>query len=83
MVDDPSDFVYPSQVVKDFAAAVGLPEPGPWTREEWDEYQAAKDRADACLAEIIARRNAATAEFDQSLEPGRRIHSYGWMSRDY
>ncbi|XVU21007.1 hypothetical protein ACQPZJ_27480 [Actinoplanes sp. CA-054009] len=61
MVDDTPDLIYPSQVVKDFAAAVGLPEPGPWTREEWNEYEAAKDRADACLAEIIARREARKA----------------------
>ncbi|MFF5081721.1 hypothetical protein ACFY36_32120 [Actinoplanes sp. NPDC000266] len=61
MIDDTPDLIYPSQVVKDFAAAVGLPEPGPWTREEWDAFQAEQDAADARLAEIIARRNAEKA----------------------
>ncbi|XVV17086.1 hypothetical protein ACQP2X_22720 [Actinoplanes sp. CA-131856] len=61
MVDDTPEFIYPSQVVKDFAAAVGLPEPGPWTREEWNAFQAEQDAADARLAEIIARRNAEKA----------------------
>ncbi|XVU21023.1 hypothetical protein ACQPZJ_27560 [Actinoplanes sp. CA-054009] len=61
MVDDTPDLIYPSQVVKDFAAAVGLPEPGPWTREEWNEYEAELDAADARLAEVIARRNAEKA----------------------
>ncbi|GAA0493479.1 hypothetical protein Ade02nite_21560 [Paractinoplanes deccanensis] len=58
MTDDTPVLIHASPAVKEFAAALGLPEPGPWTQDEWDAFQAKMDAADARLAEIQARRRA-------------------------
>lgn len=43
------------------AAALNLPEPGPFTGVQWSAYRARQDQADAELGQVIARRTRPAA----------------------
>ncbi|MBB2940347.1 hypothetical protein FB565_000051 [Actinoplanes lutulentus] len=58
---DEEALIEPHPEVVRLAEALGLPKPGPWTREQVAEFREKQARAARDLAEIIAHRSQRSA----------------------